>query len=80
MGIPALFRIDDVIHHTADAAEDIDGRVVILGCQVPCEVDMAIENGAQGIRYRFVGVIAFHQHGIQPGNCAPIGGSSGSFT
>ena len=66
---------DDFIHHAAHRSLDVDGRVLPCFRNASRQHDMAIEDGARGIRDRILLVVTLREHRIESGDGAPPRGA-----
>ena len=58
-----LARRGDGRGEPADGMQNIDGRVVTLGAELPGEDEVAVEDAAYRVADRLVEIVALHQHG-----------------
>ncbi len=72
-GRMALIVVDDLVHDPAHRVQHVDGRIVVGGGQLARQHDVPVENRAGLVGHRLAHVVAFHQHGVERGDRAPLG-------
>ena len=65
-------------HQAAEAFQNVDGRIMAPRGQAAGEPGVAVQQPADVVADRLVGVVGFHQHGVERGD-APPRAAAGTF-
>jgi hypothetical protein len=69
-------RIADFALEAADAAEDIDRRVVVASSELTTQYEVSVEDSAHRVRDGFVEVVSFDEDGEESGDRTGLAGAA----